>query len=166
MSAEGYQPYDPAQAEVVQPRQLPDGLLEVRLQGEATDDLYLLEVATYPERRVTQQIARDLLLVWLDRHELPESIVLVLAPKGKYRVPRECRLQSRRGTSRCTVKWNVVELWTVPAEELLKPGDVGLAPWVMLATSSAEPVELAQRCRDVIDRARLPPRTQRANTVC
>ncbi len=34
----------PAQAEVVQPRQLPDGLLEVRLQGEPRDDLFLIEV--------------------------------------------------------------------------------------------------------------------------
>ncbi len=44
-----------AQAEVVQPRQLPEGLLEVRLQGEARDGLFLLEVATYPERRVGTQ---------------------------------------------------------------------------------------------------------------
>jgi len=35
----------PAQAELVQPRQLPDGLLEVRLQGEPQDDLFLLEGA-------------------------------------------------------------------------------------------------------------------------
>ena len=28
----------PAQAEVVQPSQMPDGLLEVRLEGEARDD--------------------------------------------------------------------------------------------------------------------------------
>ena len=41
-----------AQAEVVQPRRLPDGLLEVRLEDETGDDLFLLEVATYPQRRV------------------------------------------------------------------------------------------------------------------
>jgi len=33
----------PAQAEVVQPRQLPDGLLEVRLEDEPQDDLFLIE---------------------------------------------------------------------------------------------------------------------------
>ena len=52
----------PAQAEVVQPRQLPDGLLEVRLQGEPQDDLFLIEVATYPERRVGKQLTGDLML--------------------------------------------------------------------------------------------------------
>jgi hypothetical protein len=35
----------PAQAKVAQPRQLPDGLLEVRLRGESRDDPFLLEVA-------------------------------------------------------------------------------------------------------------------------
>jgi hypothetical protein len=68
----------PAQAEVVQPRQLPDGLLEVRLQGERQDDLFLLEVATYPERRVGKQLTGDLMLVYLDRGELPEAVTLVL----------------------------------------------------------------------------------------
>ncbi len=54
----------PAQAEVVQPSQMPDGLLEVRLEGEAHDDLFLLEVSTYPERRVEDQLTRDLMLVY------------------------------------------------------------------------------------------------------
>ena len=38
----------PAQAEVAQPRQLPDGLLEVRLEGESRDDLFLIEVGPGP----------------------------------------------------------------------------------------------------------------------
>jgi hypothetical protein len=57
---ENIQSCRPAQAEVVQPRQLPDGLLEVRLKGEPQDDLFLLEVATYPERRAGTQLIRDL----------------------------------------------------------------------------------------------------------
>ena len=44
----------PAQAELVQPRRLPDGLLEGRLEGETEDVPFLLEVTTYPERRVSQ----------------------------------------------------------------------------------------------------------------
>ena len=54
----------PAQAEVVQPSQMPDGLLEVRLEGEAHDDLFLLEVSTYPERRVEDQLTRRPMLVY------------------------------------------------------------------------------------------------------
>ena len=49
----------PAQAEVVQPRRLPDGLLEVRLEDETEADLFLVEVATYPERRVGEQMTDD-----------------------------------------------------------------------------------------------------------
>jgi len=33
----------PAQAEVVQPRRLPEGLLPVRLEDETENDLFLLE---------------------------------------------------------------------------------------------------------------------------
>src|SRR5437879_5628773 len=39
------------QAELVQPSQLPDGLLEVFFHGRSTPDYFLLEVATYPENR-------------------------------------------------------------------------------------------------------------------
>ena len=100
----------PAQAEVVQPRRLPDGLLEVRLEDETEDDLFLLEVATYPERRVGKQLTGDLMLVYLDRGELPEAVTLVLRPKGKYRIPRSRNLRSRHGLSSCRLKWRVVEL--------------------------------------------------------
>ena len=40
----------PVQAEVVQPRQLPDGLLEVRLRGEPRDDLFLDPLILDPTR--------------------------------------------------------------------------------------------------------------------
>ena len=46
------------QAELVQPRRLPDGLIEVRRRGESDLDLYLLEIATYPEARVVEQVVR------------------------------------------------------------------------------------------------------------
>jgi hypothetical protein len=141
----------PAQAEVVQPRQLPDGLLEARLHGETQYDNFLLEVSTYAEQRTKEQLTRDAMLVYLDRGELPEVIVLVLAPKGKQRVAGGRRIHSRRGLTSISIKWRVVELWKVPAEELLKTGDVGLVPWVMLAESSEPPLALAQRCRDAID---------------
>jgi hypothetical protein len=141
----------PAQAEVVQPRQLPDGLLEVRLEGEPQDDLFLIEVATYPERRVADQLTGDLMLAYLDRGQLPEALTLVLRPKGKYRVPRSRNLRSRRGLSACHLKWHVVELWTIPAEELLQAGDVGLIPWVPLTDFTDAPETMLQRCRESID---------------
>jgi len=64
----------PAQAELAQPRRLPDGLLEVCLEGETKEEPFVLEVTTYPERRVSQQMTDDLLLVYLDRGQSPEGI--------------------------------------------------------------------------------------------
>ncbi len=148
----------PAQAEVVQPSQLPDGLLEVRLEGEVRDDLFLLEVATYPERRVEDQLLRDLMLVYLDRGELPEAVILVLRPKGKYQVPRTRNLRSRHGLSSCIVNWRVVELWDLPAEELLQSRDVGLVPWVPLTHFADPPEKMMERCREVIEEALRPAR--------
>jgi hypothetical protein len=111
----------------------------------------LLEVATYAERRTSEQLTRDAMLVYLDQGVLPEVIVLVLAPKGKRSVSSSRRLRSRRGLTSVTLKWRVVELWKVPAEKLLQAGDIGLIPWVMLADSSEPPEKLAQCCRVAID---------------
>ncbi len=141
---------------MVQPRQLPDGLLEVRLAGESEDDLFLLEVATRPERRVAEQLTRDLMLVYLDRGELAGAVTLVLRPEGKYRIPGGRNLRDRRGLSACRLQWRVVELWTVPAEELLSAGDVGLIPWVPLTDYRDPPETIIRRCRDTIEQ-RAPP---------
>jgi hypothetical protein len=70
------------QADLVLPRQLPDGLLEVFFEGEPTPDYFILEIATYPEERVREQMLRDALLVYLDRRRLPEMLTVVLRPQG------------------------------------------------------------------------------------
>jgi hypothetical protein len=76
---------------------------------------------------------------------------LVLRPKGKYRVPRSRSLRSRHGFSSCRLNWHVVELWTIPAEELLRAGDVGLIPWVPLTDFADPPETMLQRCRETIE---------------
>src|ERR671937_439411 len=50
-------------AEVVQPRQAPDGLLEAEVAGQARR--FVVEVATDPERRAEEQALRDALTVFL-----------------------------------------------------------------------------------------------------
>jgi hypothetical protein len=45
----------------------------------------------------------------------------------------------------------VVELWKVPAEELLATEDPGLMPWVPLSQFDGAPEELIRRCRRIID---------------
>ena len=52
-------------AELVQPGQLPDGLLEVRLADRDEPTFFLLELATKAERRLTRQLVRDMMLVYL-----------------------------------------------------------------------------------------------------
>jgi len=100
---------------------------------------------------VADQLTGDLMLAYLDRGQLPESVTLVLRPKGKYRVPRSRNLRSRRGLSACRLKWHVVELWTIPAQELLQAGDVGLIPWVPLTDFADPPETMLQRCRESIE---------------
>ena len=65
------------QAELIQPRQLPDGLLEVFFQGRSTPDYFLLEVATYPEKRILAQALDDLTLAHQHLHVLPELLTVV-----------------------------------------------------------------------------------------
>jgi hypothetical protein len=141
----------PVQAEVVQPRQLPDGLVEARLTGEAEYTSFLLEVATYASGRTQEQLTRDAMLVYLNCGVLPEVIVLVLAPKGKEHIASGRRLRSRCGLTSASITWRVIELWKVRANDLLNAGDVGLVPWAMLADSPEPPTALARHCRDAID---------------
>lgn len=140
------------QADVVQTRHLPDGLLEARLRGQARKRLILVEIATYPEPRVVQQAADDLMLVYQARGVLPELLALVLRERGQYRVPSEFAARSELGWPTVHCSWKVVELWQVPAEELLAAGDVGMIPWVPLTRFDGPPRDILQRCRDRIDR--------------
>ena len=140
------------QAEVVQPRKLPDGLLEARFADRKEPSLVLVEVATYPEQRVVQQVQDDIRLVRQARGVLPESLVLCLCPRGEYRVPTQAQEQSALGWTSETLSWKVVELWTLSAEELLTAPDVAVVLWALLARYDGPAEVLLQRCRDRIER--------------
>ena len=88
--------WQPLPAELVQSRRLPDGLIEVRRHGQAEPDLYVLEIATYPEARVADQIVNDTALVYLDRRVLPEVVVLFLHPKGNLEAAGAVNLAAAR----------------------------------------------------------------------
>jgi hypothetical protein len=139
------------QAELVQPRRLPDGLLEVFFQGREEPDRFLIEVATYPEKRVLQQALDDLMLATMHFKEPPELQIVVLQPKGRFRIPRRHERRSRLGWSSLAGGWNVVELWTLEADELLAAGDVGVVPWVPLSRFDGPPEDLLERCRERIE---------------
>jgi hypothetical protein len=120
--------WQPLQAELVQPRRLPDGLLMVRHVGEEEPDHYVLEIATYPDARVADQVVHDTALVFLDRRVLPEVVVLFLHAKGNVDAAGSASFRSRRGCAGWHVSWRTVKLWEVSAVDLLAAGDIGLVP--------------------------------------
>jgi predicted transposase YdaD len=146
----------PRQAELVQSRRFPDGVLEVRIAGQAKPDIFIVEISTYPDARVPSQVVCDAALSFLDRGVLPEIIVLFLHEKGNVEASDSVELKSRRGLTKLNLSWKAVKLWEVPAEDLLAIGDVGLVPWVPLAKSADDPERLIRRCRARIDAADLP----------
>src|SRR5216683_400087 len=145
-----------AQTTLVQPGQSPDGLLEVFLADEQTPVPFLVEVSTYPQQRSNEQVLRDVMMVFLDRHVVPEVITLVLHPKGQYCLTGTHEQASQLGWTRFTTNWRVVELWTVPAEELLAANDVGLMPWVPLTRFDGAPEPILQMCSERIEREAPP----------
>jgi hypothetical protein len=75
-------------------------------------------------------------------------------------VTGDWQLASGSGRTRITARSVVVEMWTQSAEALLAVGDVGLAPWAMLAETTEPPEVLLRRCRERIEQA---PPEERAN---
>ncbi len=152
--------WKPLQAELVQSRRLPDGLVEVRREGEEKSSLYVLELATYPEERLYDQVTDDMTMVYLDRRVLPEVLVLVLHPKGRLRIKDQTEVVSRDGLSRWTLSWRTVELWSIPAEELLDTGELGVVPWVPLSYISGSPKPVLEECRARIDEQAPPEKRE------
>lgn len=118
------------QSETVQSAQLPDGLLEVTLAGQAEPALLLIEFCTYPESRVPEQLADDIMMVRQVKKVLPDLLAFVLRPQGKAEVPAGREERSRLGFTRANFGWKVVELWKLDTEEMLACPDVGVVPLV------------------------------------
>jgi len=148
---ENIESWKAVQPEIVQPARLPDGLLEVQLKGETETDLFLLELGTYSEPRIEEQIAREMLLVFADRGRVPECVGLVLHPKGTFVPSDEYSVASRLGMSVFRIRWRIIKLWELDAKTLLAAGDVGLIPWVSLTRFEEPPETVFRQCRDAID---------------
>jgi len=148
--------WTPLQAEPVLARRLPDGFIEVRHRGETEPDPYIVEVASYPDARVADQVVDDTALVRLDRRVLPEVIVLFLHPKGNVEAASSADLRSRQGCTNLQLSWRIVKLWEVTADALLATGDIGLVPWVPLTLFDGRPEPIFRECRARIDRDAQP----------
>jgi hypothetical protein len=161
----GVRSWRTAAAELVAPKQLPDGLLEVFFEGREQADLFLLEIATYPEHRAEEQAVRDVFLVLLDRGVLPEMLTLVLHPKGKLTIGGQVEQSSRLGFTRLGFKWEVLELWKLSAKALLASDDVGVVPWLLLTQFDGPEEAMARQCRERIERLAKPEERDRLLAV-
>jgi hypothetical protein len=137
------------------PQAIPDGLLEARLPGHDQPLPFLLEVEAYPSPETDEQMARDLDLAELALGVLPDAAVIVLCRRGRRQAPGRAQ-QSALGWSVRRHRWRVVELWKVPAEELLAMNEVGLVPFVPLARTRERPAALLQRCWERIEQQGRP----------
>jgi hypothetical protein len=148
-----------AQAEVVEPTKLPDGLLEVQLAGRDAPLPFIVELMTYPDRRVYEQLHRDAALVYAQRGVLPEILVVVLFPKGQVEIAPAQALASPLGWTGWEISWRVVQLWQVPEAELWALNDPGVIPWVPLCHLDRDPEAVLEECRQRIEHE-APPQEQ------
>src|SRR5690349_1572069 len=88
---------EPMPSEVLQSRRCPDGLLQALLGDDPRPHHVLIEIATYPERRALLQALDDLTLAYAALGHLPELLMLVLRPKGKFRIEGKHTIQSELG---------------------------------------------------------------------
>jgi hypothetical protein len=143
---------EPMPGEIIQNRKYPDGLLRVYLSGQRKPHHVLIEVATYSEERALKQAVDDLTLAYSALGHLPELLMLVLRPKGSFRIGGRHTVRSKLGLSRLEAEWKTVELWTLPASEFLARGDVGVVPWVTLMNFDGPPESLLEHCAEKIKR--------------
>ncbi len=130
---------------------MPDGLLEVSLEGRPKPLHVLIEVTTFPDKRAERQALEDLMLAYHALGRLPELLMLVLRPKGRYRISGRQAIRSDLGWPGLEGVWKPVELWTLSAEEHLAQGDAGGVPWVPLMQFDGPPEALLERCREKIE---------------
>jgi hypothetical protein len=147
----GVRRYQAMPGEIAQPRKYPDGLLQVFLAGEKKPHHVLIEIATYPEKRALKQALDDLTLAYAALGHLPELLMLVLRPRGQFRISGRHGVRSRLGLAGLEVEWRLIELWTLPAEQFLAEGDVGVVPWVPLMQFDGPPEALLERCAAKIE---------------
>jgi hypothetical protein len=153
---QGVRRIEPMPGEIVQSRKYPDGLLQVFLEGEKKPHHVLVEVATYSEKRALKQALDDLTLAYSAFGHLPELLMLVLRPKGAFRIAGKHEVRSKLGLARLEAEWKPVELWTLPAEQFLAEAGPGAVPWITLMDFAGSPEALLERCAEKIERQAHP----------
>jgi hypothetical protein len=143
---------EPMAGEIVQNQRFPDGLLQAFIGTNARPLPVLVEIATYPERRALKQAMDDLTLAYSALGGLPELLMFVLRPKGRFRIAEKHTIQSKLGLSRLVVEWRTIELWTLSAAQFLDQRDIGILPWVPLMQMDDPVEDVLERCAERIKR--------------
>ena len=105
----------------------------------------LLEIATYGETRIVQQVLDDLALSWLTFRKLLSTVVYVLQPHSEEGLATEATLTSDEGDTRLHAEWRVIKVFDMDVEEIFAFEEAGLAPFAFFARSHLSPEELGRR---------------------
>jgi hypothetical protein len=154
----GFSSWKHVPSEVVAPRRLLDGLLEIRYPNDPEPTFVLVEIESYADADADRQVFDDIALVMLEHRAVPEVVTLVLKPKGSARVSGTADRRSRSGVVRVGGSWPVVQLWEVDAEPLLNGPDIGLVPWALFGRTPMTAEQLVARCVERADEIAEPHR--------
>ena len=152
----GFTSWRPAHTVLSFPKQTPDGLLDVIFPDRPAPDPFLIEIESYPAAETATQIRDDAAMTILTRGMLPNILLVVLFPKGSLTTEPEQVMHSSHGLSELRLRITVINMWTIPAEELLAANDVGIIPFVPLTAYSGPPEALLQRCAERIEEQASP----------
>jgi hypothetical protein len=83
--------------EVVDVSRIPDGLLEVELEGHDQPVPHLIEIGTFADRRMEEQMLYDIALTTAARKAVSEAIAVALRPRVTYDLKSETTLSSPSG---------------------------------------------------------------------
>ena len=120
--------------------------VEARADGEVRRDLRPdFTQSDAEERRATQRRQRG-----IEADAEPGPLCEALRSSASLCVKLSNRQEA--GTTSIRVTWRVVELWKLPAADLLDAGDVGLLPPVPLADFDGPLEPILEECRDRIER--------------
>jgi hypothetical protein len=137
------------------PQALPDGLMEVVLPDQRHLHV-LLEMESYPSSETEEQVARDMDLAEMALGSLPDTVLIVLAQRGKTQQSSKRTQQSALGWATRRHRWRVVEVGKVAAAELLALEEVALVPLLPLTRSRESTETLLQQCKDRIEQQGQP----------
>jgi hypothetical protein len=140
----------PAHARITLPQTIPDGLLEVKLRKSKSPLPLLVEWEAYPSKETEAQLVKDMDLAEIALGMLPDTVVIILSPKGTAQTKQRSQ-KSALGWSERHHQWRVLEMSAISDAELLALNEVGLMPLLPLTKSEQKPETLLQQCKERID---------------